>query len=255
MKRRREFTRREFIGGATGTAIGLAAGTSVLGGRSSFAQGAKAAEFEKKEWIIGFSNASETNTWRTALREAIEAEVKKHKNMKLFITDANDSPAKQVSDLEDLLAKKANGLIIGAATTDVANPILDRCEKEGIPVVIVDRKVNSEKYTTFVSSDNNFMATKALGGPADFVLSSFGHIQSLVNPPGNPKSWYLVQGPLDGDAEEWRAGARTEKGTWWEHWARWMAEQGGDRVPAAARLGSDRHPPMEAAPGTYVHQS
>jgi ABC-type sugar transport system substrate-binding protein len=184
MKRRREFTRREFIGGATGTTIGLVAGTSVLGGRSSFAQGAKAAEFEKKEWIVGFSNASETNTWRTALREAIEAEVKKHKNMKLFITDANDSPAKQVSDLEDLLAKKANGLIIGAATTDVANPILDRCEKEGIPVVIVDRKVNSEKYTTFVSSDNNFMATKALGKLIE-LIGDKGKIAIVQGIPGS----------------------------------------------------------------------
>jgi ABC-type sugar transport system substrate-binding protein len=104
--------------------------------------------------------------------------------MKLFITDANDSPAKQVSDLEDLLAKKANGLIIGAATTDVANPILDRCEKEGIPVVIVDRKVNSEKYTTFVSSDNNFMATKALGKLIE-LIGDKGKIAIVQGIPGS----------------------------------------------------------------------
>jgi polyhydroxyalkanoate synthase len=98
-------------------------------------------------------------------------------------------------------------------------------------------------------------ATQMLGGPSRFVLTSSGHIQSLVSPPGNPKASYWTDGPDEPNPQDWLRGAAQIKGTWWEHWARWMAEQGGDRVPAAARLGSDRHPPMEAAPGTYVHQS
>ena len=79
-------------------------------------------EFAAQQWTIGFSNASETNTWRTALREAIEDGADMYPNVELLITDANNSPAKQVADLEDLLAKGSHGLIIGAATTDVANP-------------------------------------------------------------------------------------------------------------------------------------
>lgn len=180
MKHSKYYTRREFLRSMAGTAIGLTVGTSIP--RFVFAQ--SPAEFEKKEWIIGFSNASETNTWRTALREAIEQEVAKYKNVKLFITDANDSPAKQVADLEDLLAKGVNGLIIGAATTDVANPILDRCAREGIPTVIVDRKVSSEKYTTFVSSDNNYMATKALGKLIE-LIGGKGKIAVVEGIPGS----------------------------------------------------------------------
>src|SRR5690349_12543034 len=55
--------------------------------------------FSDAKWIFGFSNASETNTWRTALREAIQAGAAKYPNVELLITDANDSPSKQVSDL------------------------------------------------------------------------------------------------------------------------------------------------------------
>jgi ribose transport system substrate-binding protein len=168
------------MGSIAGTAMGLTIGVSLP--KAGFAQ--SLAEFEKKQWIIGFSNASETNTWRTALREAIEQETAKYKNMKLFITDANDSPAKQVSDMEDLLAKGVNGLIIGAATTEVANSILDRCEKEKIPTVIVDRKVSSEKYTTFVSSDNNYMATKALGKLIE-LIGGKGKIAIVEGIPGS----------------------------------------------------------------------
>jgi ABC-type sugar transport system substrate-binding protein len=79
-------------------------------------------EFADQQWTIGFSNASETNTWRTALREAIEAGAEMYPNVDLLITDANDSPAKQVADLEDLLAKGSHGLIIGAATAEVPHP-------------------------------------------------------------------------------------------------------------------------------------
>ncbi len=179
MKHNKYYTRRGFLGSMAGTAIGLTVGTNPT---VRFCP--KSCRVEKKEWIIGFSNASETNSWRTALREAIEQEVAKYKNVKLFITDANDSPAKQVADLEDLLAKGVNGLIIGAATTDVANPILDRCEREGIPTVIVDRKVSSEKYTTFVSSDNNYMATKALGKLIE-LIGGKGKIAVVEGIPGS----------------------------------------------------------------------
>jgi ribose transport system substrate-binding protein len=142
------------------------------------------ADFAGKQWIFGFSNASETNTWRTALREGIEAATAKYPNVELRITDANDSPAKQVSDLEDLLAAGSNGLMIGAATTDVANSILERTEQEGIPVIIVDRLVDSDKYTTFVAGDNHFMSTTCLGHLME-LLGGQGKIAIVEGIPGS----------------------------------------------------------------------
>ena len=139
--------------------------------------------FEDREWTIGFSNASETNTWRTALREAIEEEVAKYDNVHLLITDANDSPAKQVSDMEDLLTKRVDGLIIGAANLYVANPILDECEREGIPVVIVDRKVSSEKYDTFVSTDHMYGAVRGLTKLVE-LIGGAGKVAVIEGLPG-----------------------------------------------------------------------
>lgn len=139
--------------------------------------------FDDREWTIGFSNASETNTWRTALREAIEVEVAKYDNVHLLITDANDSPAKQVSDMEDLLTKQVDGLIVGAANLYVANPILDECEREGIPVVIVDRKVASDKYDTFVSTDHMYGAVRGLSRLMD-LIGGEGKIAIIEGLPG-----------------------------------------------------------------------
>lgn len=113
--------------------------------------------------LIGFSNASERNTWRTALRQSIQEEAARHRDLELFITDADESPAKQASDLEDLIARGVEGLIIGAANPFVANAALARCAAEKIPTVIVDRKVSSDAYTCFVSSDHAYMARRTLG--------------------------------------------------------------------------------------------
>ena len=99
-----------------------------------------------------------------------------------------------------------------------------------------------------------YATTQLLGGKTEFVLSSSGHIQSLVNPPGNPKM-KVFTGPEPGpDPDAWLAEAKSHQGSWWEHWADWIEARSHEERPAAKKLGNNRHPAMEAAPGTYVHE-
>jgi len=97
-----------------------------------------------------------------------------------------------------------------------------------------------------------YRTTQLLSGPTRFVLSNSGHIQSLVNPPGNPKASYFVGGEPGTDPHEWRASAERSTGSWWETWAPWTVERSGELVKAPSSLGSEAHPPMEPAPGLYV---
>ncbi|HEX3607112.1 MAG TPA: alpha/beta fold hydrolase, partial [Candidatus Dormibacteraeota bacterium] len=97
-----------------------------------------------------------------------------------------------------------------------------------------------------------YRATQLLGGPSEFVLSNSGHIQALVNPPGNPKASFFT-GPKPGkDPDAWRAAATEHRDSWWGHWLEWVKARGGEMRPAPERLGSRRNPAKEAAPGTYV---
>ena len=100
-----------------------------------------------------------------------------------------------------------------------------------------------------------YATTQLLGGESRFILSTSGHIASLVNPPGNPKSTFQVADSTPADPEEWLSAARTEKGSWWPDFTAWLGERSGDEVPAPESLGSDRHPPLQDAPGSYVHES
>ena len=88
-----------------------------------------------------------------------------------------------------------------------------------------------------------------------FVLSQSGHMQAILNPPGNPKAKYYVSkkgGQPPADVDAWLKGAEEQAGSWWPFWMEWLQKRSGGKVPAPQALGSKQHPPMEPAPGLYV---
>jgi polyhydroxyalkanoate synthase subunit PhaC len=96
--------------------------------------------------------------------------------------------------------------------------------------------------------------TQLLGGKVKFILSNSGHIQALINPPGNPKASYFVNERYPGDPEQWLAGSHKQAGSWWEDWAQWLGQRAGEQKPAPQSLGNDQYQPGVAAPGTYVFE-
>jgi polyhydroxyalkanoate synthase len=100
-----------------------------------------------------------------------------------------------------------------------------------------------------------FETTHLLGGRSEFVLSSQGHIQALVNPSGNPKGEFRTNPEATGvamTADEWERGASAQTGSWWDHWTTWLKPRSGRKVAAPKVLGDADHPEIVAAPGTYV---
>ncbi|MBU7440244.1 alpha/beta fold hydrolase [Paraburkholderia fungorum] len=102
-----------------------------------------------------------------------------------------------------------------------------------------------------------YNTARMFGGSTRFVLSSSGHIQSLINPPGNPKAKYFVspEPELPADADAWLAMAQAQSDSWWSDWRDWLAARSGEKRNAPAVLGNERHPAGAKAPGTYVVQA
>ena len=118
-------------------------------------------------------------------------------------------------------------------------------------------KIDCDTYVLAAVDDHivpwvsGYKTTQLLGGNSRFVLSTSGHIAGIVNPPGpRPKHWTNDEYPAD--PQEWKARAQLQDGTWWDDWTIWIAKQGGPMVAAPRRLGSDAHPAIEPAPGSYV---
>jgi len=120
--------------------------------------------------------------------------------------------------------------------------------------VTVDTYVVGAETDHLVPWKGAYQTTQLLGGEATFVLSGGGHIQHMVNPPGNPKARYRT-GPAPGpDPSAWLAETAIHEGTWWQHWADWVIERSGEQRKAWRALGDRAHRPIEPAPGRYVRE-
>jgi len=97
-----------------------------------------------------------------------------------------------------------------------------------------------------------YRSGQLLGGKTRFVLSTSGHIAALVNPPGSAKASYQVSDDNRLDPEDWQRDTRTEKGSWWDDYAAWLAARSGGEKPAPPAPGSARMRVLEDAPGSYV---
>ena len=82
-----------------------------------------------------------------------------------------------------------------------------------------------------------YRTTQLLGGPVTFVLSTSGHIASMVNPPGNPKATFQTGPQNPPDPRDWLADASTASGSWWPHYSQWLADHSGAKRKARIRLG------------------
>jgi polyhydroxyalkanoate synthase subunit PhaC len=121
------------------------------------------------------------------------------------------------------------------------------------------KRVRCDSFVIAAESDHLtpwqscYPATELLGGRSSFLLSAGGHISATVNPPGGSRGGYWAGPAGKQDADEWVAAAKHHDGSWWEHWSAWLTRRGGQPIPARSELGSAAHPPIEPAPGTYVH--
>ncbi|MCL9798562.1 class II poly(R)-hydroxyalkanoic acid synthase [Pseudomonas sp. rhizo66] len=99
-----------------------------------------------------------------------------------------------------------------------------------------------------------YKSAQLFGGKVEFVLSSSGHIQSILNPPGNPKSRYMTGEEMAANADDWQENSTKHTDSWWLYWQAWQAERSGNLKKAPLKLGNKAYPAGEASPGTYVHE-
>lgn len=142
---------------------GVMAGTLVLTGCSS---GEKPAEEEKTEtteekkddgkYVIGFANASVSNSWRVKMRDMLMEEAEKL-GVEIVETDAHDDANTQNSNIEAMLQKDLDAILITPAVEDAVNPGIEAAYASGIPVILFDRTATTEDYTHFVgwTDENN----------------------------------------------------------------------------------------------------
>jgi len=97
-----------------------------------------------------------------------------------------------------------------------------------------------------------FKTAKLYGERSTFVLANSGHIQSLLNPPGNPKAYFWAGAAHQDTAQAWLDQSSKHNGSWWPHWLEWISARSGEKRTAAPVLGNEQYPALSDAPGQYV---
>lgn len=160
--------------------------------------------------------------------------------------DTTNLPSKFHTDMLNMLQR-------GGARSDAGIRVLDT--DLDLTAVTCDKFVVGGTTDHITPWQGCYQSMQSFGGHNEFVLSQSGHIQAIVNPPGNPKSKFMTNTGQHSSTDEFLAGAQDHQGTWWDYWANWLGERAGAQGAAPKTLGNKTHQPLAASPGTYVHET
>ena len=158
--------------------------------------------------------------------------------------DTTNMSAALHNDYMNLL--EANGLQNGSAT------VLG--ETADLSKVKCDSYVLGGTTDHITPWEGCYRTVNMLGGKSEFILSSSGHIQAIVNPPTNRKAKFRRMDNLPKDPETYLKNSTQVEGTWWLHWVEWMTERSNKEKAAPKSAGNKDYPAVCASPGTYALQ-
>jgi ribose transport system substrate-binding protein len=131
-----------------------------------------------KPLVIGFSQTGFNHPWRVEMIRAAQAEVARHPNVSLVITDGNVDINKQNSDVDDLLAQNVDAVVMSPVESAGLVPAGNKVMAAKKPLVLLDRDIPSEK-TVFIGQSNITMA-KAVGDYMVKKLNGKGQILEIT---------------------------------------------------------------------------
>lgn len=108
---------------------------------------------KKPEYIIGVSQCS-NDEWRVQMNKEILREALFYPEVKVDIRQAQDDNQRQINDIKEFIHQKVSLIIVAPNEAGAIAPVLEEAYEAGIPVVLVDRKIHSDKYTAYVGADN-----------------------------------------------------------------------------------------------------
>ncbi len=155
-----------------------------------------------KTYKIAVSQCSE-DIWRNKLNDELKMGTYIYDNVELYFASADDSDEKQIEQINQFVNDGIDLLIVAPNQTVTVSPVIDKVFNQGIPVIVFDRKTNSEKYTALIGADNfemgrlmgEYIATHLKGkgrvleimglkGSSPAIERHNGFMKALANYPG-----------------------------------------------------------------------
>jgi len=166
--------------------------------------GSQGASGERRVWVIGMSQCNLGEPWRVQMNEDIRKAAAAHKEIKVIFKDAQNDSLKQKAQIEEFANAGIDLLIVSPKeAAPLTAPVAAAYEK-GIPVIVLDRKVMGDRYTCYISADNEIIGLSAGKWIAQLMRGS-GRVVELkglmTSTPGQERHSGFREGIRDTDIE------------------------------------------------------
>ena len=132
---------------------------------------------DASRYVIGVSQCSD-DTWRHKMNDEIQREALFYGGVEVETRTANDDSRRQIEDIRHFIRQKVDLLIVAANEGMALTPVVEEAFDRGIPVIMVDRRILSDKYTAYIGADN-YELGKAVGNYIAHRLKGRGKVVEL----------------------------------------------------------------------------
>ena len=148
-------------------------------------------------WIIGMSQSNLGEPWRVQMDADVRAAAAEHANLRVIFKDAQNSSLAQRAQVEEFVEQGVDLIIISPKeAAPLTRPVAEAYQR-GIPVIVLDREVQGDQFTTFIGADNVLIGREAgrwiretLGGEGKIV-----ELKGLMtSTPGQDRNEGFLQG-------------------------------------------------------------
>lgn len=108
----------------------------------------------QQTYVIGMSQSNLGEPWRVQMNEDIRQAAAEHPYLQVIFKDAQNDSLRQKAQIEEFISAGVDLLIVTPKEAAPLTPPIEKAYDRGIPVVILDRKILGNKYTTYISGDN-----------------------------------------------------------------------------------------------------
>lgn len=155
-----------------------------------------------RQFVIGMSQCNLGEPWRVQMNADIQAAAGKHPELKVVFKDAQNDTLKQRAHVEEFVSSKVDLLIISPKETRPLTEPVAKAMAEGIPVIVLDRRLLGDKYTCFIGADNKKIG-KAAGEWIVKTLGGKGNVVELMglqtSTPGQDRHSGFLEGLAGSD--------------------------------------------------------
>ncbi len=139
-------------------------------------------EKKEKKYTIGFSQCTGLDDWRKTMLSEMKRELSFHNNVEFIYQNADGNSEKQIRQIKYLIKQNIDLLIVSPNEVKPLSPIIQEVYDRNIPVLVVDRRTDSKKYTAFIGASNYEVGQNA-GRYAASILNGKGEIMEVTGLP------------------------------------------------------------------------